>query len=171
MFVYNRPNYSRLRLAYPELTKLEAMRMACLGTDIPKLTEITRLSVKNTSSRVPSATKKRANRSAFSSDLGVVEEDLYEDDESSHVIIAEEDDYTEQTLEEGTNHGGTNHDPVGADDEQPQLGSEEGSVVSMSLEDSYNSDDLEFEEEYRQVFLDAALGAKRINMDGHIQGI
>ena len=40
MFVYNRPNYTRLRLAFPELSRMEAIKMACFDTtDIPKLTE------------------------------------------------------------------------------------------------------------------------------------
>eukprot|EP00934_Nitzschia_sp_Nitz4_P001262 Nitzschia sp. Nitz4//scaffold22_size323478//10633//11970//NITZ4_000490-RA/size323478-processed-gene-0.434-mRNA-1//-1//CDS//3329542884//1262//frame0 len=42
VLVYNKPNYYRVRQAFPDLTRLEAMQMACLHSDIPLLRNITR---------------------------------------------------------------------------------------------------------------------------------
>jgi len=40
MLVYNRPNYTRVRRAYPKLYTAAVIRRACLSSDIPRLTEV-----------------------------------------------------------------------------------------------------------------------------------
>jgi hypothetical protein len=83
MFVYNRPNYTRIRMAYPELSTLWAIQKACLDPDIPRLTEATRLSLSR--SRLSGAGShyrgtgggggdKSSSGRAFSSDLDVLQE-------------------------------------------------------------------------------------------------
>lgn len=74
MFVYNRPNYSRVRAAYPNISILSAIRRACLDPKIPKLTEI------STPSGASCSSKKRFPRKNFSSGLDLIRE---ESDEAS----------------------------------------------------------------------------------------
>lgn len=38
MLVYNKPNYLRVRIAYPDISRFEAIRIACFHPDIPRLT-------------------------------------------------------------------------------------------------------------------------------------
>lgn len=80
VFVYNRPNYKRVRAAYPGLSRLAAIRKACLDPKIPKLTEIS----------TPSATLGLANKykrrvpqggSGYSSNLCRIEEESDPDDD------------------------------------------------------------------------------------------
>jgi len=40
MLVYNRPNFTRVRRAYPRLSTVAVIRRACLSSDIPRLTEV-----------------------------------------------------------------------------------------------------------------------------------
>jgi hypothetical protein len=73
MFVYNRPNYSRLRAAYPELSWMTAARMACFDRQIPRLQEIT------WSASEPKSYNKYRDRSssgsAFHSELAKIPEE------------------------------------------------------------------------------------------------
>jgi len=84
MFIYNRPNYSRLRAAYPELTLVAALWKACFDRNIPRLQEITL-----SSSRPPSFNKYRdatSSGAAFQSDLSKIHEEGESAYESSHEI-------------------------------------------------------------------------------------
>ena len=81
MFVYNRPNYSRLRAAYPELSWATAVRKACLDRQIPRLEEITW-----SASRPMSHNKYRDRSSsgaAFQSDLPKIHEEGESDEDST----------------------------------------------------------------------------------------
>ena len=81
MFVYNRPNYSRLRAAYPELSWAAAVRKACLDRHIPRLQEITW-----SASRPISHNKYRDRSSsgaAFVSDLPKIHEEGESEDDST----------------------------------------------------------------------------------------
>lgn len=80
MFVYNRPNFKRVRAAYPHLSMVASIRKACLDSKIPKLTEITRLS----GPQMLNKNKyKKKSASAFSSDLANVPEGSHEESEST----------------------------------------------------------------------------------------
>lgn len=81
MFIYNRPNYSRVRRAFPEMSILAAIRMSCFDSEIPKLMEITKLS-----DTVPMVNKYKCNSSsggAFNSSLQRIQEASNEDNGSS----------------------------------------------------------------------------------------
>lgn len=67
MFVYNRPNYTRIRRAYPELSTLTAIRYACLSRDIPHLTEVV---VSSHSFQTPSAKRKKRSVGTASKNQG-----------------------------------------------------------------------------------------------------
>lgn len=82
MFVYNRPNFSRVRAAYPELSFFSAVRMACLDPQIPKLQEITSRSASIQRS-YNKYHKKSSSGAAFQSDLHQIEEESDEDKSSS----------------------------------------------------------------------------------------
>lgn len=70
VFVYTRPNYHRVRAAYPELSWLTAIRKACLDPKIPKLTEISTPSFGSTRNL-----KRRVQPgSSFASNLRPIEE-------------------------------------------------------------------------------------------------
>lgn len=78
MFIYNRPNYNRVRRAYPELSILASLRMACFDSEIPKLIEITKLS-----GSAPNMGKyKSSSGAAFSSNLVLIQEGSNEDESS-----------------------------------------------------------------------------------------
>lgn len=74
VFVYTRPNYHRVRAAYPHLSRFAAIRKACLDPYIPKLTEISTpsggsfRSLGNNKRRAPPA-------SSFASNLHRIEEE------------------------------------------------------------------------------------------------
>ena len=78
MFVYNRPNYSRLRAAYPDLSWVAAARMACFDRRIPRLQEIT------WSASEPKSYSRYKDRSSsgsgFHSDLAKISEEGESDD-------------------------------------------------------------------------------------------
>lgn len=73
MFVYNRPNYKRVRAAYPDLSFLAAIRMACLDPKIPKLTEISQSNSRQLTSTNKYRSRDRSGKN-FSSNLQNIEE-------------------------------------------------------------------------------------------------
>ena len=94
MFVYTRPNYLRLRGAYPNQTMWWSLRRACLDNNIPRWSE-SRWSVDTNGSshggssrrlvrKISRSSKKNySGASAFSSDLDIVVEGSEEDKSSS----------------------------------------------------------------------------------------
>lgn len=80
MLIYNRPNYTRVRAAYPEQGRLWAMKYVCFNGEIPKLIEISLSRSQAASGRVTgqkrdnssSGTQKRISK--FSSDLAPISE-------------------------------------------------------------------------------------------------
>jgi hypothetical protein len=162
MFVYNRPNYTRIRMAYPELSALWAIQMACLDPDIPRLTEASRLSSRKLLSGAGSNYRgtrvgdKPSSGRAFSSDLDVLQEasqeeslgDEEQEEESGDfgTVLAftgtsTEDDFTSRE------HLNNKHDDDDDDDEKAT-----NLRKAMSIDNDDNDEEFDLEEEYRKVF-------------------
>ena len=100
MFIYNRPNYKRVRAAYPELSLLTAIRMACLDSKIPKLSAISAGIASQTSNR-KFKNRDRSGKS-FSSDLEKIQEEIEENDSDSYGSLDNDPTY-EQWRSAGVN--------------------------------------------------------------------
>ncbi len=79
VFVYTRPNYKRVRAAFPQLSMLAAIRKACLDPKIPKLTEISAPSA--TIGSINKHKRKVPQSSAYSSNLRRIEEEGEDSDD------------------------------------------------------------------------------------------
>lgn len=95
MLIYNRPNYRRVRKAFPELSRLSAIRIACFDTNIPKLQEITRTTTMNRMKK--NSLSSGAN---FQSNLDSIKEVSEESDDSSHEEGTRPRDHSISTTEE-----------------------------------------------------------------------
>jgi len=86
LFVYTRPNYLRVRKAYPNMSVLSALRKACLDTDIPRLSEVSDLTGSRRKSgevpRVVSRSHHSMPSRSFTSSLPLVLEGSREDSSS-----------------------------------------------------------------------------------------
>ena len=169
MFIYNRPNFVRVRAAYPQLSTFLAVRKACFDSDIPKLTEIS--SCKLSSRRASSATnnnKRQRNKSktgsgaAFSSGLGIVREVSREDEDSSFAESSEQES-TERLIEPNEEQG----EPK----PNAKFSAQELVTKSSMADSSDDDDDLVLREEFRDVFLESARIVRRVNMDGSIRDV
>ena len=104
MFVYNRPNYTRVRRINPTWSTFRVMRKACFSSDIPRLTEVVSSSLTATGHQVLNNTGSTARKSknsldslfSFWSNLEVLPENSKGEDSSStsskHNGINEVDD-------------------------------------------------------------------------------
>jgi len=121
MLVYNRPNYKRVRRAYPKLSKVAVIHRACLSSDIPRLTEVvissrhvrTRSSGQNQKSILSNSRRKDgvgtnsgSGFSSFCSDLDVILEDSMEQRE----CLASSDIEESSTILNEQEHVSKSHD-------------------------------------------------------------
>jgi hypothetical protein len=165
MFVYNRPNYARVRAAHPGMSAFWAVRKACLDPDIPRLTEIFRPLTPNEIARLltpskksrPGITKHGSKAGSglgrsFNSNLDIVCEGSGEDD--SDVVEEEDEDEGEakNALAIVTN---------------TTLSVQELDISMADFSDD-DSDELYLKQEYMEVFREAAVSLRRIKMDGLI---
>jgi hypothetical protein len=154
MFVYNRPNYTRLRVAYPELSAFWAIRMACWDQDIPRLTEASKISSRS-GARLSVATgggggngglgggsyhQRRDNKSssgrAFSSELDVLEEASQEESLSSS---------------SGNQQEKNNNNNL-ADEDDGIEGRLNAKTSSSDAASNFSNSDFDLSEEYKKLF-------------------
>ena len=126
MIIYNRPNYNRIRVAYPEKGRLWAFQYVCFNSEIPKLSSLTlsstgRIKTSNpnsTGTGTITGTGKRAAR--FSSDLAPVMEEEEGDYDRSNSLHFEDPGGPSLALPQSSrNLVGTMEDDVSSLDGQP----------------------------------------------------